>query len=112
MTSHPIVVRPFNIPIHIGGLRFDIAGFGIAVLLAFLIAQLISQRELARRGYDLEARHVPDVLIAALAGTVLGGKLYFVGVITRDAPRLLSAQQKSRAAGRSRMDAHERLDRT
>lgn len=33
MTSHPIVVRPFNIPIRIGGLRFDIAGFGIAVLL-------------------------------------------------------------------------------
>jgi len=84
MTGQPIVVRPFNIPIHIGGLRFDIAGFGIAVLLAFMIAQLISQRELARRGYDLEARHVSDALIAALIGTVLGGKLYFVGVITHD----------------------------
>lgn len=90
MTSHPIVVRPFNIPIHIGGLRFDIAGFGIAVLLAFLIAHLISERELARRGYDLEARHLPDVLIAALVGTVLGGKLYFVGVITHDWHDLLS----------------------
>ena len=84
MTGQPIVVRPFNIPIHIGGLHFDIAGFGIAVLLAFMIAQLISQRELARRGYDLEAQHVSDVLIAALIGTVLGGKLYFVGVITHD----------------------------
>ena len=49
MTSHPIVVRPFTIPIHIGGLRFDIAGFGIAVLPAFLIAQLICLERRARR---------------------------------------------------------------
>src|SRR3954464_8218082 len=33
---------------------FNFTGFGIAVLLAFAIAQVISQRELQRRGYDPE----------------------------------------------------------
>ena len=41
MLSRPIVVQPFNIPIRIGSFSFDIAGFGIAVLFAFLISQII-----------------------------------------------------------------------
>ena len=44
MTVH----HPFSYPIGI----FTFTGFGIAVLLAFAIAQVISQRELQRRGYD------------------------------------------------------------
>jgi phosphatidylglycerol:prolipoprotein diacylglycerol transferase len=82
--NHPIIVHPFNVPIHIGTLRFEIAGFGIAVLLGFVIAQIISERELLRRGYDLEARHVGDVLLAALIGTMVGGKVYYVSVITHN----------------------------
>ena len=84
MASQPIVVQPFNIPIHIGDFSFEIAGFGIAVLFAFVIAQIIAERELERRGYIHEAKHVGDVLFAAIAGTLIGGKLYFVAVITHD----------------------------
>jgi phosphatidylglycerol:prolipoprotein diacylglycerol transferase len=90
MTNIPTIVHPFNIPIHIGGFRLEISGFGIAVLLAFGIAQVVSERELLRRGYDVEARHVGDVLLAAILGTLVGGKLYFVAVITHNWHDLLS----------------------
>ena len=80
----PVVVHPFNVPLHIGKFTSELSGFGVAVLLAFLIAQVISERELRRRGYDREASQVGDVLLAAVAGTLVGGKLYFVGVITHD----------------------------
>lgn len=84
MSSQPIIVHPFNIPIHWDRFQSEISGFGIAVLLSFLIAQVVSERELRRRGYELEARHVGDVLLAAIGGTIVGGKLYFVSVITRN----------------------------
>ena len=80
----PTIVHPFTIPIHIGSFRWEISGFGIAVLLAFVIAQVVSERELLRRGYRLEAQHVGDVLLAAVVGTLVGGKIYFVSVITHD----------------------------
>jgi phosphatidylglycerol:prolipoprotein diacylglycerol transferase len=84
MNHQPTIIQPFTIPIHIGGFHWEISGFGIAVLLAFVIAQIVSERELARRGYDVEARHVGDVLIAAIVGTLVGGRLYYVSVITHD----------------------------
>jgi phosphatidylglycerol:prolipoprotein diacylglycerol transferase len=84
MNSHPIIVHPFTIPIHIGRFQLDLSGFGIAVLLAFVIAQVVSERELLRRGYEFEARHVGDVLLAAIVGTMLGGKIYYVSVITHN----------------------------
>jgi phosphatidylglycerol:prolipoprotein diacylglycerol transferase len=84
MDMNPIVVHPFNIPIHIGHFRMEISGFGIAVLLAFVIAQVVSQRELQDRGFKLEAEHVSDVLLAAVLGTLVGGKIYYVSVITHD----------------------------
>ena len=84
MMSQPIIVQPFNIPIHVGSFSFEIAGFGLAVLFAFVIAQVISERELERRGYANEAKYVGDVLFAAIAGTLIGGKLYFVAVITHN----------------------------
>lgn len=86
----PIVVHPFDIPIHIGRLSFSLSGFGIAVLLSFLIAQIVTERELARRGYDVEAKHVGDVLLAAIIGTMIGGKLYYAGIVTHDWRDLLS----------------------
>jgi phosphatidylglycerol:prolipoprotein diacylglycerol transferase len=76
----PIVHHPFNFGI--GG--FNFTGFGIAVLLAFLIAQIVSERELARRGHDVEAAAVPDVLFAALLGTLIGAKVYYFAVISHD----------------------------
>jgi phosphatidylglycerol:prolipoprotein diacylglycerol transferase len=84
MSSHPIVIHSFTIPLHIGGFQPEISGFGIAVLLAFLIAQIVSEHELLARGHELEARYVADVLFAAIVGTILGGKLYYVSVITHD----------------------------
>lgn len=54
---------------------FQFTGFGIAVLLAFAIAQIIAQRELHRRGHDHEP--VGDLIFAAVIGGLLGAKLYY-----------------------------------
>jgi phosphatidylglycerol:prolipoprotein diacylglycerol transferase len=78
--TNPIVHHPFNF----GIAGFNFTGFGIAVLFAFLISQIISERELARRGRDVEAAAVSDVLFAALLGTMIGAKLYYVVVVTHD----------------------------
>jgi len=76
----PIIHHPFKF----GIASWELTGFGIAVLLAFLIAQVVSERELARRGHDVEAKAVGDVLFAALLGTMIGAKLYFVIVVTHN----------------------------
>jgi len=78
--ASPIIHHPFQF----GVAGFNLTGFGIAVLLSFLIAQIVSERELARRGHDVEAKAVSDVLFAALVGTMLGAKLYYVLVLTHD----------------------------
>jgi len=57
----------------IGGFQFT--GFGIAVLMAFVIAQIIAQRELARRGHDPEP--VGDLVFAAVLGGLVGAKVYY-----------------------------------
>jgi phosphatidylglycerol:prolipoprotein diacylglycerol transferase len=72
------VVYPFDF--NIGPL--PLTGFGIAVLLAFWISQVIAQRELARRGHD--PTPIPDLILAAVLGTLIGGKLYYTLVITQD----------------------------
>lgn len=78
--ASPIVHHPFQFGI--GG--FNLTGFGIAVLLSFLIAQIVSERELARRGHDVEAMAISDVLFAALLGTMIGAKVYYVIVVSHD----------------------------
>lgn len=80
LASSPIVHHPFTFGV--GG--FSFTGFGLAVLLAFLIAQIVTERELARRSHDVEAAAVSDVLFAALVGTIIGAKLYYVIIITHD----------------------------
>jgi len=84
--AEPIVHHPFSFGI--GG--FNFTGFGLAVLLAFLISQVISERELARRGHDVESAAVSDVLFAALLGTMLGAKLYYVVVVSHQISDLWS----------------------
>jgi phosphatidylglycerol:prolipoprotein diacylglycerol transferase len=64
--------------------KLEITGFGIAVLAAFFIAQFICERELARRGQVTEAVAMGDVTFAALLGTLIGAKGYYVLVITHD----------------------------
>ncbi len=71
MTVH----HPFEISF--GPVTFT--GFGIAVLFAFLIAQIIAQRELERRGQPAAAA-IPDLVLAAVIGGLLGAKLYYVAL--------------------------------
>lgn len=77
----PTSVLPFEIPIW--G-PFSITGFGIAVFAAFAISQVICQTELTRRGHQADAQAIPDIIIASVLGTLIGGKLYYAGVVTKD----------------------------
>ena len=70
-----IIHHPFSFDL--GPLQFT--GFGIAVLLAFVISQTIAQRELARRGHD--PSYIPDLIFAAVIGGLLGAKIYYALVI-------------------------------
>ena len=75
ITHHPLEINLGPLPI---------TGFGIAVLLAFVIAQIISQHELNRRGYQKEAEAIPDLILACVIGTLVGGKLYYAGIVMQD----------------------------
>lgn len=74
MGAHPIVHHPFVIPIG----PFSITGFGIAVALAFLIAQVVAQTELTRRGHDPSP--IADILLSVFAGFLIGAKAYYVAL--------------------------------
>jgi phosphatidylglycerol:prolipoprotein diacylglycerol transferase len=80
--SLPDTIVAHTFAFHIGPL--EITGFGIAVLAAFFIAQFVCERELARRGQMAEAFAMGDVTFAALLGTLIGAKLYYVLVITHN----------------------------
>ena len=80
------IVHPFDF--NIGPL--SLTGFGIAVLLAFAISQIIAQRELTRRGHGRDAAGIPDLILAAVLGTLIGGKLYYTLVITHNPRDLIS----------------------
>jgi phosphatidylglycerol---prolipoprotein diacylglyceryl transferase len=72
---HPIIVHPFILTI--GPLQFT--GFGLAILMCFVIGQAVAQAELKRRGHDPEP--VSDMIFAAVIGGLLGAKLYYVVVL-------------------------------
>ncbi len=75
MNPAGIIHHPTTFPIY-GSL--EITGFGLAVLLAFVISQIICQREFWRRGQNAEAAAMPDLVLAALIGTLIGGRAYSV----------------------------------
>jgi phosphatidylglycerol:prolipoprotein diacylglycerol transferase len=54
---------------------FNLTGFGLAILLTFVIAQLISQQEMERRGHDPTV--MGDLVFAAVVGGLLGAKIYY-----------------------------------
>jgi phosphatidylglycerol:prolipoprotein diacylglycerol transferase len=71
----PIVHHPFQFGV--GPLQFT--GFGIAVVMGFVIAQMISQEEMKRLGHD--PAPIADMILGAVVGGLLGAKLYFVVVL-------------------------------
>ena len=73
--AEPIVHHPFQFGI--GWLQFT--GFGIAVVLSFIVAQMVSQEEMKRLGYD--PAPIADMIFGAIVGGLLGAKLYFVVVL-------------------------------
>jgi phosphatidylglycerol:prolipoprotein diacylglycerol transferase len=75
LLPHPIVHHPFAY----GFGPIQLTGFGIAILMCFVVAQVAAQRELVRRGHDPEP--IPDMIFAALVGGLLGAKLYYVVVL-------------------------------
>ena len=72
---HPIVHHPFSLDFGPIGLT----GFGLAILMCFLVGQSVAQHELKRRGFDPEP--VGDMVFAAVVGGLLGAKLYYVVVL-------------------------------
>lgn len=71
----PIVHHPFQFSL--GPLQ--LTGFGIAVVLSFIVAQRVSEQEMKRLGYD--AAPIADMIFGAIVGGLLGAKLYFVVVL-------------------------------
>ncbi len=76
---HPIIHHPTVFKFGF----LELTGFGLAVLMAFVIAQIVCQREFWRRGQNAEADAMPDIVLAALIGTLIGAKTYYV-VLTGD----------------------------
>ena len=84
LLPHPIIHHPFSYKFG----SFGFTGFGLAVLLCFLVGQVVAQKELVRRGHDPEP--VNDMVFAAVIGGLLGAKLYYVVVLQHWAPILSS----------------------
>ena len=76
IVHHPFVIQLGPLPL---------TGFGIAMLGSFLIAQVVAQSVLARRGQNPDV--MPDIVIAAVVGGLLGGKIYYA-ILTHDASAL------------------------
>lgn len=68
-----------------GPLQFT--GFGLGMLLCFVIGQILAQREMERRGHD--ASPMADLVLAAVIGGLLGAKLYYA-ILTQDTGALTS----------------------
>lgn len=78
IVHHPVSYK-------VGPLQFT--GFGFAMLMTFVIGQIITQREMERRGQD--ATVVGDMTFAAVIGGLLGAKIYYA-ILMHDASSLLS----------------------
>lgn len=65
----------------------QITGFGLAMLLAFVIGQMAATEELDRRGWASEI--MGDITVAAVIGGLLGAKLYYA-ILTGDPSAIFS----------------------
>ena len=66
---------------------FQFTGFGFAMLLCFVIGQIILQREMQQRGQDPQP--AGDMIFAAVVGGLLGAKIYYA-ILMQDMSSLLS----------------------
>ena len=57
----------------------QLTGFGVAMLLAFVIGQMVASEELERRGWD--STIMADVTVAAVIGGLLGAKIYYAVLV-------------------------------
>ena len=71
----PVIHHPFSY--QVGPL--ELTGFGLAMLLAFLIGQAVASEELERRGWSAEI--MGDITVAAVIGGLLGAKLYYTALV-------------------------------
>ena len=69
MTVYPLIIR-------LGPLM--ITGYGIMMMVAFLMAGWVMQHELQRRG--LRGDYAADIVVAAVIGGILGGKLWYAAL--------------------------------
>lgn len=76
-------IHPFNI--QLGPL--EITGYGIMMMVGFLVGGWLIERELRRLGFRTE--YSGDIVLAAVVGGVLGAKIWYV-VLTQDAGALFS----------------------
>jgi len=75
LLPHPIIHHPTIFGVG----PVQLTGFGFAILMCFVIGQVVAQKELARRGFD--PNPVGDMVFAAVVGGLLGAKLYYVLVL-------------------------------
>lgn len=78
IVHHPVSYK-------LGPLQFT--GFGFAMLMCFVIGQIVTQREMERRGQDPQP--VGDMVFAAVVGGLLGAKIYYA-ILMQDASSLTS----------------------
>lgn len=76
------VINAFSYPVG----PLEVTGFGLAMFLAFVVAQHVAQHETARRGYDPQP--VGDLVFAAVIGGLAGAKIYYA-ILTGDPHALL-----------------------
>jgi len=76
-------IHPFNI--QLGPL--EITGYGIMMMVGFLLGGWLIERELRRLGFRTE--YSGDIVLAAVVGGVLGAKLWYVA-LTQDMGALFS----------------------
>src|SRR2546426_12831213 len=67
MTIYPLVL-------HLG--PFNLTGYGIMMMVAFLMAGWTIQLDLRQRGLDEE--YAADIILAAVLGGLVGAKLWYV----------------------------------
>ena len=73
--ADPIIHYPFAFSLGF----FEFTGFGLAVVMAFVIAQIIAQSLLRQRGHDPEP--IGDLVFAAVIGGIIGAKLYYALIV-------------------------------